>query len=39
LWRQAGIDIATDNGPWHKEIGQGMGAALNMASASNAYPA
>ena len=37
LWKQAGIDIATDKGPWYKEIGQGMGAALNMASASNAY--
>jgi len=24
-------------GTWYKEIGQGMGAALNTASASNAY--
>jgi tungstate transport system substrate-binding protein len=37
LWNDAGIDIATDHGPWYKDIGQGMGAALNMASASNAY--
>ena len=37
LWQQAGVDIAKDHGPWYKEIGQGMGAALNMASASNAY--
>jgi tungstate transport system substrate-binding protein len=37
LWKDAGIDIATDKGPWYKEIGQGMGAALNMASASNGY--
>jgi tungstate transport system substrate-binding protein len=37
LWKQADIDIAHDKGPWYKEIGQGMGAALNMASASNAY--
>jgi tungstate transport system substrate-binding protein len=37
LWKEAGIDIAKDKGPWYKEIGQGMGAALNMASASNAY--
>jgi ABC-type tungstate transport system permease subunit len=37
LWKVAGIDIAADHGPWYKEIGQGMGAALNMASASNAY--
>jgi len=37
LWKGAGIDIATAKGPWYREIGQGMGAALNMASASNAY--
>jgi tungstate transport system substrate-binding protein len=37
FWKEAGIDIATDKGLWYKEIGQGMGAALNMASASNAY--
>jgi tungstate transport system substrate-binding protein len=37
LWKAAGIDIATEKGPWYKEIGQGMGAALNTASASNAY--
>jgi tungstate transport system substrate-binding protein len=37
LWKEAGVDIANDKGPWYKEIGQGMGAALNMASASNAY--
>jgi tungstate transport system substrate-binding protein len=37
LWKEAGVDIAKDRGPWYKEIGQGMGAALNMASASNAY--
>ena len=37
LWKAAGIDIAKDRGPWYKEIGQGMGAALNTASASNAY--
>src|SRR5262249_34301923 len=37
LWKGAGIDIGKDKGPWYKEIGQGMGAALNMASASGAY--
>ena len=37
LWKVAGVDIARDKGPWYKEIGQGMGAALNTASASNAY--
>jgi tungstate transport system substrate-binding protein len=37
LWKVADIDIAKDKGAWYKEIGQGMGAALNTASASNAY--
>jgi tungstate transport system substrate-binding protein len=38
LWKDAGIDMAGDGkGPWYKEIGQGMGAALNQASASNSY--
>lgn len=37
LWKLAGVDIAADKGPWYKEIGQGMGAALNTASASDAY--
>jgi tungstate transport system substrate-binding protein len=37
LWKIAGIDISADKGSWYREIGQGMGAALNMASASNAY--
>lgn len=37
LWKDAGIDVATDRGNWYKEIGQGMGAALNIASAANAY--
>jgi len=37
LWKAAGIDIAADKGPWYRDIGQGMGAALNTASAMNAY--
>src|SRR5215468_4403849 len=38
LWnRDAGIDIDKEKGAWYKSIGQGMGAALNMTSASNAY--
>jgi tungstate transport system substrate-binding protein len=37
LWSIAGIDIANEKGSWYKEIGQGMGAALNSASASSAY--
>lgn len=37
LWKVAGIDIGTSKGLWYKEIGQGMGAALNTASAMDAY--
>jgi tungstate transport system substrate-binding protein len=38
LWKIAGIDVAgADKGSWYREIGQGMGAALNTASAANAY--
>jgi tungstate transport system substrate-binding protein len=36
-WQAAGIDIKADRGAWYREIGQGMGPALNMAAASNAY--
>ena len=35
LWKQAGIDLAAGKGPWYREIGQGMGAALNAASGMN----
>jgi tungstate transport system substrate-binding protein len=37
LWKQSGIDITAAKGPWYREIGQGMGAALNTAGAMNAY--
>ena len=38
LWnKDAGIDIDKEKGPWYKSIGQGMGAALNTAEASNGY--
>jgi len=37
LWKQAGIDITAAKGSWYREIGQGMGAALNTAGAMNAY--
>jgi tungstate transport system substrate-binding protein len=38
LWKAAAVDIAgADKGPWYREIGQGMGAALNTASAMNGY--
>jgi tungstate transport system substrate-binding protein len=36
-WADAGINPATETGGWYREIGQGMGAALNMASSANAY--
>jgi tungstate transport system substrate-binding protein len=37
LWKDSGVDIEQAKGPWYKSIGQGMGAALNVASASEAY--
>ena len=37
LWQQAGIDPASGRGQWYREIGQGMGPALNTAAAQNAY--
>jgi tungstate transport system substrate-binding protein len=37
LWRRAGIDIEQARGRWYRELGQGMGAALNMASGLDAY--
>jgi tungstate transport system substrate-binding protein len=38
LWRAAAIDPARDGGgSWYRDIGGGMGAALNAASAMGAY--
>jgi tungstate transport system substrate-binding protein len=37
LWKAAAIDIARDKGAWYREIGQGMGPALNTAAGMNAY--
>jgi tungstate transport system substrate-binding protein len=37
IWKMAGIDIAAEKGPWYRDTGQGMGPALNTASALNAY--
>jgi tungstate transport system substrate-binding protein len=37
LWQDAGIDMQKARGDWYKSIGQGMGAALNTAKASEAY--
>jgi tungstate transport system substrate-binding protein len=36
-WQQAGLDLAAIRGDWYREIGQGMGPALNASSAANAY--
>lgn len=36
-WKDAGIDIGAVKGPWYRDIGQGMGPALNMAASTNAY--
>lgn len=37
LWKEAGVDVGSGKDSWYREIGQGMGPALNMASSSNAY--
>jgi tungstate transport system substrate-binding protein len=37
LWKVSGIDIDKQKGPWYKALGQGMGATLNTAAASNGY--
>jgi tungstate transport system substrate-binding protein len=37
IWKEAGIDIGAAKGAWYRDIGQGMGAALNTASAMDAY--
>ena len=36
-WKLAGIDPVQFKRTWYKEIGQGMGAALNTASAASSY--
>jgi tungstate transport system substrate-binding protein len=36
-WQLAGIDPAAAREPWYRDVGQGMGPALNTASASDAY--
>lgn len=37
LWADAGVDLGASKGPWYRETGSGMGAALNTASAMDAY--
>ena len=36
-WKEAGVDLAASKGEWYRDVGQGMGPALNTASALNAY--
>ncbi|KQP04072.1 extracellular solute-binding protein [Methylobacterium sp. Leaf93] len=36
-WTEAGLDLSAVRGDWYKDVGQGMGPALNTASAANAY--
>ena len=37
LWQSAGVDPASGRGQWYREVGQGMGPALNTAAAQGAY--
>jgi tungstate transport system substrate-binding protein len=37
LWRMAGVDPLAGRGRWYREVGQGMGPALNTAAAQGAY--
>jgi tungstate transport system substrate-binding protein len=37
LWRVAEVDPAKQGGAWYRDIGGGMGAALNAAAAMDAY--
>ncbi len=36
-WRAAGVDLAAGKGNWYRELGAGMGPAMNTASSMNAY--
>ena len=37
FWKQAGVDLSAVRGDWYRDVGQGMGPALNTASALGAY--
>jgi tungstate transport system substrate-binding protein len=37
FWKAAGVALAAVKGDWYRDVGQGMGPALNTASASDAY--
>jgi tungstate transport system substrate-binding protein len=36
-WKEAGITVGAARDSWYREIGQGMGPALNMAASMDAY--
>jgi tungstate transport system substrate-binding protein len=36
-WEEAGVAVSAARDSWYREIGQGMGAALNMATSIDAY--
>lgn len=36
-WKAAGVDLDAAKGPWYKDVGAGMGPALNTASSLGAY--
>ena len=36
-WKAAGIDLDQAKGPWYRDTGSGMGPALNIAAALDAY--
>lgn len=36
-WKEAGVDLTAVRGSWYRDVGQGMGPALNAASALGAY--
>ena len=37
LWKEAGIEVNAATDRWYRAVGQGMGPALNIAAASDAY--
>jgi tungstate transport system substrate-binding protein len=37
LWKLSGIDLDKVKGAWYRDVGQGMGPALNTAASMNAY--
>ena len=36
-WKESGVDLASVRGDWYRDVGQGMGPALNTASSLGAY--